>query len=83
MSHVCSSDTAFFTTPRHDGCGRSEAAFEDFIPSDDLFTMLFGQVFLHALNEIALQLFFGRMVLVGFQTFLSDALLAERAFFPA
>ena len=45
--------------------------------------MLFGQVFLHALNEIALQLFFGRMVLVGFQTFLADALLAERAFFPA
>ena len=48
-----------------------------------LFAMFIGQVFLHALNEIALQLFFGRVILVGFQTFLADAFLAERAFFPA
>src|SRR6185437_2437500 len=50
-------DTAFFAAPAHDRGVGGDTAFEDLVPADDAFAFAVD-VFLHALDEPALQLVF-------------------------
>jgi len=74
-------DTAVYATPAHHRCVRSQSAFQDFVPTDDMPSFAFDE-FLHAFDDIALQAFFGRVLVVPFETFRLDAGLALRATFP-
>ena len=82
MVHHGRCNATLLAPPRHHGSCRSKSAFQNLVPTDNLAAML-SQEFFNTLNEIALQLFFSRMVLVGKQFFFTDALLAERTFSPA
>ena len=58
MVHGCSCNTAFLTTPRHDGSRRCQSAFQYFIPTDDF--LAFGrQILFHTLDYVTLQFLFG------------------------
>ena len=57
VSRFGGSDTAFHTTPGHHSCIGCESAFQDFIPTDDIPSFAV-EIFLHAGDEVALQLFF-------------------------
>ena len=80
--HQGSSNATIFATPAHHGCRRSQTALENFVPTDDFFA-LSGKIFFHALHNVALKFFFGRVFLVGSQTEFLDAFLAFRALLPA
>ena len=57
VSRFGGSDTTFHTTPGHHCCIGRESAFQDFIPTDDIPSFAV-EIFLHAGDEVALQLFF-------------------------
>ena len=74
-------DTALFTTPWHNSCVRSKSAFEDFIPTDDL-TSVVVEEFFDMVDYEALQTFFLAMLIIRFQAQRLDTCLTFRTFFP-
>ena len=78
----CWSDTTLFTTPWHHCSVRTQTTFKNFIPTDNLLTIL-GQHFFHATDDIALEAFFRSMSVLCLQTELLDECLTIRTFLPA
>ena len=74
-------DAAPFAAPRHHRSVRSQSAFEDFVPADDAAAVFFEES-LGPADHVALQPFFSRVLPVGLEMVVADALLAFRAFFP-